>query len=611
MNKIVTHILAAVFITAALIAFSPDVSARTYTASQNRSSISGYDEAYEAIYDAAAAGESGVDITELRISAKDIIKIYSDVLQSSPELFYLGNTIRYTYTDRGLFRYVKHVEFTYTMSEKLRNAAVKVYENELDYIISLIDHSLTDAEKALWVHDYLVAAYSYDEGADHYDAYHFFLTRKGVCQSYSLAYIAVMRELGIETIMVSSPEMNHAWNLVCIDGEWYHIDLTFDDPSPDRAGRVLHDYFLLTDEEISAAENPHYGWKSSLECTSDAYSSLFCRTSQSRAVYCSGRWYYTSENDGVPALTAYTYGDENAITVYRFRDKWLLDEDRTKYWRGVFSGTSEFLGYIFINTPYEILLYSTSTGRLNVFCENEYKDSGLIYGCTVFKNSLEYTVARSPSDTESKLLRSGLKDFNISQTSRPFPFTDVNRLDDSYAAIRFVYDRGLFNGISGTKFAPKATLTRAMFVTVLGRLCGVEPSEYDSVSFVDVTSGSWYAPYVEWAAQIGCINGIGGGRFDPGGEITREQMCKITSSCADFLGIDTNTTPGDAPEFTDSGDISPWAVQGTDFCASRGLIPPNKTALRPHDKATREEAAYLIAEFSLFISRNSYNEAYS
>ena len=610
MNKIIAHILAAVFVTAALVAVSPKVSARTYTASQNRSYISGYDEAYEAIYNAAEAGESGVDLTELRISSKDIIKIYSDVLQSSPELFYLGNTIRYTYIDRGLFKYVKYVEFTYTMSEKLRNAAVKVYENELDYILSLIDHSLSDAEKALWVHDYLVSSYSYDEDADYYDAYHFFLTRKGVCQSYSLAYIAVMRELGIETIMVSSPEMNHAWNLVRIDGEWYHVDLTFDDPSPDRAGRVLHDYFLLTDEEISSAANPHYGWKSSIECTSDAYSSLFCRDSQSRAVYCSGRWYYTSENDGVPSLTAYTYGG-NAATVYRFRDKWLLDGDETKYWRGIFSGTSEFLGYIFINTPYEILLYNTSTGRINVFYENEHKDLGLIYGCTVFKNSLEYTVARSPSDSDFTLVRNGLKDFNISQTSRPFPFTDVNRLDDSYAAIRFVYDRGLFNGISATKFAPKATLTRAMFVTVLGRLCGVDPSEYDTVSFTDIASGSWYAPYVEWAARIGCVNGVGSGRFEPDGEITREQMCKIASSCADSLGIDTKTSPDDAPEFTDCGDISPWAVHGTDFCASRGLIPPGQTALRPHDKASREEAAYLIAEFSLLISRYTPDEAYA
>ena len=48
--------------------------------------------------------------------------------------------------------------------------------------------------------------------------------------------------------------MNHAWNLIKIDGEWYHIDVTWDDPTPDLLGRVNHVFFLISDDAIASSE---------------------------------------------------------------------------------------------------------------------------------------------------------------------------------------------------------------------------------------------------------------------------------------------------------------------------------------------------------------------
>ncbi|MGN1409446.1 MAG: transglutaminase domain-containing protein, partial [Eubacteriales bacterium] len=264
------------------------MSARTYTASPYRNIISNYDEAYTAIYEAVSDGKPSVDLTELKINTSDILKIFSDVIQSCPEFFYLDKQIKYYYMDRGIVHYVTTVEFQYTMAEDERKNAVAEYENELNYIVSMIDSGLSDAEKALWVHDYFVSSFEYDTEEGIYDAYNFFCERKGVCQAYSLAYMAVLREVGIESFMITSTEMNHAWNLVCIDGQWYHADLAFDDPSPDRIGRVLHENFLLTDEEIANTSNRHYGWTSKFTCDSEKFSDGFWKNVTSRMV-CSGK----------------------------------------------------------------------------------------------------------------------------------------------------------------------------------------------------------------------------------------------------------------------------------------------------------------------------------
>ena len=193
------------------------------------------------MYEAIEDGEESADLTDLRLLDSETVQIYSDIVGSCPEFFYLGNRIGYSYTRQSGKRYVTQVNFIYTMEAEERDAAKLEYETELAYIVSLADPAMTDLEKALWAHDYLIASCEYDNSQTIYDAYGLFTKRTGVCQAYSLAYIAVMRELGVETVMVTSRDMNHAWNMVKIGDNWYHADLVYDDPTPDRTGRVNHD----------------------------------------------------------------------------------------------------------------------------------------------------------------------------------------------------------------------------------------------------------------------------------------------------------------------------------------------------------------------------------
>lgn len=96
-----------------------------------------------------------------------------------------------------------------------------------------------------------------------------------------------------------------------------------------------------------------------------------------------------------------------------------------------------------------------------------------------------------------------------------------------------------------------------MLVTVLWRYEG--SPDISGTPFTDVRASDWYAQPVAWAAQSGVVNGVGGGKFDPNGEVTREQMAAILYRYALKTGLDTSGR-GDMSIFADGQDVSPWAT---------------------------------------------------
>ena len=105
----------------------------------------------------------------------------------------------------------------------------------------------------------------------------------------------------------------------------------------------------------------------------------------------------------------------------------------------------------------------------------------------------------------------------------PLPFTDVRMGQWYYEDVRFVVENGLFQGMGGGRFEPGGTMERGMMTTVLHRLAG-EPQVSYTPAFTDVPEGKWYAPGTIWCAQMKIVEGMGGGRFNPGGKVTREQI---------------------------------------------------------------------------------------
>ncbi|ANU52908.1 hypothetical protein ADH66_06925 [Acutalibacter muris] len=102
-------------------------------------------------------------------------------------------------------------------------------------------------------------------------------------------------------------------------------------------------------------------------------------------------------------------------------------------------------------------------------------------------------------------------------------------------------------------------MTRGMFVTVLGNKAKIDPAQYTESSFSDVKVGKWYAPYVEWASGNGIVNGIGGGKFAPERNVTREQMAVILYNYAKFTECDLTVQAGLLEQFPDGDRVSKYA----------------------------------------------------
>ena len=159
-------------------------------------------------------------------------------------------------------------------------------------------------------------------------------------------------------------------------------------------------------------------------------------------------------------------------------------------------------------------------------------------------------------------------------------------------AIQYAYDHGLMTGVSATEFAPEATTTRAMIVSILARLEGVTTAQ--AAGFADVND-EWYATAVNWAANVGVVNGYEDNTFRPNTAITREQLAAILMNYAAYKGEDVSNR-ADLTTYTDQP--STWATETMSWAVAEGLISGvTADTLQPQGAATRAQVAAILQRF--------------
>ncbi|WP_217960039.1 S-layer homology domain-containing protein [Acutalibacter muris] len=182
----------------------------------------------------------------------------------------------------------------------------------------------------------------------------------------------------------------------------------------------------------------------------------------------------------------------------------------------------------------------------------------------------------------------------VSASAAAEKFTDVNPNKWYYAAVDYAVGEGLFSGTSAATFSPNEPMTRGMFVTVLGHKAKIDPAQYTESSFSDVKAGKWYAPFVEWAAQNGIVNGVGGGRFNPNQSVTREQMAVILYNYAKFTNCDLTTMGAVLDRFTDGHKTSRFAKYSMEWAVTHEIILGNEGKLTPQGTASRAQVAQIF-----------------
>ena len=159
-------------------------------------------------------------------------------------------------------------------------------------------------------------------------------------------------------------------------------------------------------------------------------------------------------------------------------------------------------------------------------------------------------------------------------------------------AVQYAYDNGLMTGVSANEFAPEQTTTRAMIVSILARLEGVTTAE--AAGFADVDD-EWYATAVNWAANVGVVNGYEDNTFRPNTAITREQLAAILMNYAAYKGEDVSNRASLAT-YTDQP--STWAQEAMSWAVAEGLINGvTNDQLQPQGNATRAQVAAILQRF--------------
>ena len=190
-------------------------------------------------------------------------------------------------------------------------------------------------------------------------------------------------------------------------------------------------------------------------------------------------------------------------------------------------------------------------------------------------------------------------------TVRASHFTDI---DGHWASeyIEQVVSLNLFGGTSATTFSPEESMTRGMFVTVLGRLQNIDKDYWSSSDmpkiFRDVPADSYYAPYICWAVCNGIADGTGGSTFSPDDSITREQMAKLVAFYLQKMGhaVIPDSSSVIPRSFADAQQISFWAADSVDLLRALGLMNGSEGAdgqiyFHPQQTLTRAECATVFS----------------
>ncbi|MDR0569769.1 MAG: S-layer homology domain-containing protein [Clostridiales Family XIII bacterium] len=177
----------------------------------------------------------------------------------------------------------------------------------------------------------------------------------------------------------------------------------------------------------------------------------------------------------------------------------------------------------------------------------------------------------------------------------PWPaFDDVKEGDWFYDDVRSVYQDGYMNGTGARIFEPNSPLTRAMMVTILGRIQGVSPAAFTDVPYTDLDPNAYYAPYVDWGAKNGVVTGYTAEIFKPDQIVSRQEMAAMIGR---YLGL-VKRDPAAAreyAEFADEETIHAYARPHVQKLYRAELVQGRENNMfAPHEKATRAEAAAII-----------------
>ena len=174
-------------------------------------------------------------------------------------------------------------------------------------------------------------------------------------------------------------------------------------------------------------------------------------------------------------------------------------------------------------------------------------------------------------------------------------FSDVKN-HANQTAIEQLASRGIINGMGKGTFAPNKTMTRAEFAAIVTRTLGLAAK--DTKAFTDVPSSKWYAGYIGTANSSGIVNGVGSGKFNPDGTITRQEAAAMVARAAKLCGLDTSMDAASIKDmlaqFGDYRGVASWAKEPMAFCYAANILDQSDLNIEPTKAILRCEIAQML-----------------
>ena len=368
------------------------------------------------IYNGLKDMNDSIDISEFHLQKDEAVEIYRQTLNDHSDLFYVAHIIEFVYDQSDTL-----ISFmpTYICSREEKEVMASQFETAVEDALSGIHDSMTDLEKALYFHDYLIKICAYDN--DNYllntvppvshSAYGCLVLNTSVCDGYSLAYSYLLSKVGIESRLIIGP--GHAWNAIKLNDSYYFVDLTYDDAvfsysnakDSDCYDFIRHSYFLLTGEEIKKDGSlAHSSWVQDISVTDQTYTNAAFHNVMGSYGYFDDHWYYLDTSNAILPVIRKT-ADVTAVgaSFYSLADyHWPVFKMPNSYYQGYLGTMDVSRDKIYFCTPSSIMTLSLRQDPVTpeIFHEVDTTE-GFVYGLKIIGNILTYGTAKSPMEKET------------------------------------------------------------------------------------------------------------------------------------------------------------------------------------------------------------------
>ncbi len=449
-----------------------------------------------------------IDVEDYQIRKEDVYAAFSAVLNRHPELFYVSTYLTWLYSINTGYVIQIEVEY-YDYDEEAIN-------NETEKVLNLIDDNMSDLEKVIFIHDYLCidVEYAYEDylnetvSPDAHSLKGALLDKSAVCDGYASAfqYFMLLLDIPCNTIINS----DHAWNQVYVNGKWYFVDVTWDDPVWDYYGTVSHQYLLKS----KAAFTKHdWSTASSHEaCNDTTFDTAFWNNSSTQLIRQNGAWYFAGFDGNLYKHDFAKHSiTESGSVITNLNAKWPVFGSSTSYYSG---------NYVKIAAKKNLLYYSQPSGIYSCNFDGSGKvldkkvdtSKGYVYGMKIADGKLYYQTTKEPytkvRETYSYIVASDISKLEMKLSGTSYAYTGSARKPK-------VTIDGLVNGTDYT-VAYKNNInvgTATVVVTGRGEYTGKLTktfSIYRGTQNISVLNGIYTKTYGDAAFNLQAKSSFGG-----------------------------------------------------------------------------------------------------